>query len=759
MTPTLDPIFDSYGVVALLVSALLAILFVGPAYGGLTVSRRFVLLAMRISVILLAGVAMLRPGCIRYTSRQESAVLAIAVDVTRSMTLPETPGEPATRYEAEQQALRNVAPLIEELQKNVEVEVFAYDSQVTSLPIEAGEVSFPAEPNGEQTDLAAAVYETLLRQRGKRLLGLIVLGDGAQTAFNSPIELPAVQRELHDLQAPLYAVGFGPIGDDAVSEDVSVVSFPDQRDVFVKNEMLIQGAIRVRHFVNKEIPVSLIIEKDDRVISTLGPEMIVAGEKDETIDVAFRYSPQEPGQYKLTLKAADQRGELVTRNNELSAYLTVLEGGLKVLFLTGELRWEGNFLRRSLDASQDIELDFQWIDKRRRDTWPVDIRRELAGDEYDVIILGDLDSAALYANGAADSSMRSLATAVSKGKGLITLGGYNAYGPGGYGNSPLAALLPITFGDRERQPVGQPITTFDLHHEGPLVMLPTGDHYLTMLGPDADNESIWRSLPPLTGANKFKTVKPTARVLAESEEGIPLLVASEYGQGRVLAFAGDSSWQWWMRGSRDAHRRFWRQVVLWLARREGVENDDVWIKLRQRRFNPGSEMTFVAGARTGLNQPVTDADWNVQVTQPDGSIKTANMTLQGEEYQGKFPIGDLPGTYSISISAAQQGRSLGEASAQFMVFDHDVELSNPAAEHDRLKRLTAATEEAGGKFLQPHELADALREIMARPLETESLVKEKWRLGDTWWDAWLAFLAFATLLIGEWALRKKWGLI
>jgi hypothetical protein len=94
--------------------------------------------------------------------------------------------------------------------------------------------------------------------------------------------------------------------------------------------------------------------------------------------------PPVPGRYKLTLRAAEQPGELVTKNNQLSAYLRVLEGGLKVLYLEGELRNEQVFLRRSLAASADIDLDFVWIDSRLRDRWPVDLSSKLSDPAYDV---------------------------------------------------------------------------------------------------------------------------------------------------------------------------------------------------------------------------------------------------------------------------------------------------------------------------------------------------------------------------------------
>ena len=42
---------------------------------------------------------------------------------------------------------------------------------------------------------------------------------------------------------------------------------------------------------------------------------------------------------------------LITDNNRLTAFLTVLEGGLRVLYVYGDLLGEQRLLRRSIDAS------------------------------------------------------------------------------------------------------------------------------------------------------------------------------------------------------------------------------------------------------------------------------------------------------------------------------------------------------------------------------------------------------------------------
>ena len=88
----------------------------------------------------------------------------------------------------------------------------------------------------------------------------------------------------------------------------------------------------------------------------------------------------------------------------------------------------------------------------------------------------------------------------------------------------------------------------------------------------ATRNAAWVALPPLDGANLIdrRELKPNAEVLAEADDvqQHPLLVAGQSGDGRVLAFAGDSTWHWQMQGFGDAHRRFWRQCVLWLAKKD-----------------------------------------------------------------------------------------------------------------------------------------------------------------------------------------------
>ncbi|MEX0819674.1 MAG: glutamine amidotransferase, partial [Pirellulaceae bacterium] len=556
---SLNPIFGSYGVVGALMAGMALLLFVNPSFGRVTTLRRGTLIAVRLGVLCLLLLAMLRPTRVYTTTKQQSAVLLVMLDQSRSMTLPSTV-EAKSRWELQRETLLKLEDQLADLSQDFDIRVYGYDDRLQPLPIESGRLELPDEPTGDLTDIGTTLHEAVQRELGKRLMGVILLGDGAQTAFSPQVEMPEAGRELARLEYPLYTVVFGPTGDVALARDVSLENMPEQYTVFVKNELVVRGAVRVRGYVNQAIPVELMAEAPNGEQTRIATVEVTAREDNQLLPVEMTFVPPEPGQYQLTLRTAEQPGERVTRNNELSAFVTVLEGGLRVLYLYGDLLGEQRLLRRSINLSPDIQLDDIYVDPKNRERWPINLDDELSFANLDVLLLESVDSSAL-----GEANLQGIAKLTERGKGLMMLGGFHSFGPGGYRETPLADVLPIEMGRFERQDLGldKPISK-DLHLWGELPMVPTGSHPVTTLAAGIDNASLWKSLPPLEGANKFTDLKPRSRVLLESAAKQPLLVSGDYGNGRVLAFAGNSTIRWWQQGRQVEHRRFWRQVILWL---------------------------------------------------------------------------------------------------------------------------------------------------------------------------------------------------
>jgi hypothetical protein len=286
-----------------------------------------------------------------------------------------------------------------------------------------------------------------------------------------------------------------------------------------------------------------------------------------------------------------------------------------------------------------------------------------------------------------------------------------------------------------------------------------GVHPILRVGEGANHEAVWRELPKLDGANRFDRLrlKDLASVVAEGSDPsrTPLLVLSSWGNGRTAAFAVDSTWHWQMEGFGEVHRRFWRQLVLWLAKKDETAGERVWVRLDQRRYQQGSRVDFTLGAEDTEGDPLESADYDVQVQRPDGTSETVRAVRRGKEAIGSFTETTAPGDYRIVVSARHSGESVGTATARFSISDQDVELDQPAAEPILLASLANLTAEAGGAGLAPEELPDLLERLKARAEEFEEEIVET----ITLWDRWPTLLAFVGLLSTEWFLRKRWGLV
>ena len=332
-----------------------------------------------------------------------------------------------------------------------------------------GKLTLPASPTGQETAVGAALDDMLSQENGKRLLGIVLLTDGRQQAVVPRDVSPQdVAARLRRQGYPVFPVVFGQSRGLGGVQDVAVVDFPQPASVFVKTEMAIHGEVKVNGYVNQPIPVGVLMEMPDGKMQEIARQIVTARADGELLPVDFTYTPETPGEFKMTLKVDPQRDELVTTNNELSGFVQVLKGGLHVLYIEGDLRVEQKFLRRSLDASRDIKVDSIRIDPRHlKETKPGNLLDLFKPGQYDVYILGDIDSTAFDA-----AELEQLKKTVNQGKGLIMLGGFHTYGPGGYYNTPLEDVLPVRMDRLERQPLNGPIRE-DVQLPGPLRMAPT----------------------------------------------------------------------------------------------------------------------------------------------------------------------------------------------------------------------------------------------------------------------------------------------
>jgi hypothetical protein len=753
-----------YGLVVVAAGLLLAaMMLTSREFRRMAPRRRWTLVGLRITVFLLLIAAMLRPTRVYTEVRQQPATLVVLLDRSRSMQTADAFGDRA-RWEALRETIGRSLPLLSDMGENLEVKVYAFDREISPLELTKGNLDLGKAADGKESAIGAAIDDVVRRESGKRVAGVILLSDGAQQAY-APRDLqPQISaRRLSDLPAPLYTVTFGQDRSLAQSRDVALSDLVASPSVFIKNELSVGGTARIEGLLNQPIPIQLLFETEPGKLTPVASTQVTAKQNGEQLKFELNYIPEVPGERKLVVRALEQPGERITTNNELCTFVNVLDGGLNVLYLEGEPRAEQKYIRRSLGESRDIKIDFLWIDKRDRQHWPVDLSDRIRPGKYNVYMIGDLDSSAFR-----KQDLERLREAVAQGAGLIMLGGFHSFWAGGYQDTPLADVLPLDAraSDRfARQDLDSNVRE-DLHLKPTPLASQPGKTGIAMLpdqrfGYEAPmrlaareaNRDAWSKLPALDGANKFDALKPAARPLAVTTDGKPLLVAGESGNGRVLAFAGDTTWHWAMLGFDREHKRFWRQVILWLAKKEDSDSQGVSLHLAQRRFPPGAKIEFFCAAKNAQDEPISGATFQAALVAEDGTKRPIPLTRQGDQMLGNMRDVIAPGDYTITVAATKDGAPIGEAHARFTVFEQDLEMENPAARPDLMASLAKITATSGGKSIAPEELPDLLRQIKTQPRDREVETETKF----TPWDSPIFFTLLIGLLISEWYLRKRWG--
>ncbi len=544
----------------------------------------------------------------------------------------------STRWGAVEEVIQDNQGRFKQLMENkIDVRFFGFDNRSRRLEVEDGVVQLPKSPDGAETDIGSALYETSLDVRDQRLLGVFLLSDGVQNVLDPQVELTAAADTLNDMEVALYAVQLGLPGDTGQLADLAITNFAEQQIVNVKNDLTARATLVSRGYANQDVMVDLLLVDSEGKETKVQTEVVRPTANYAETEVRLKYRPTEPGEFRLKIRANPMPGELAIRNNELDAFLTVNDKGMRVLMLAGEIGNEQRFLRHSLPTADFIQLDFVPIFANSRSRWPLNDYEQLFKDPtYDVFIIADLDSRALHDPKTYTRSLEALADAVYNGKGLLMLGGYHSFGPGMYYQTPLADILPVKMNENERQDFGEDARR-DLHINTPFKVRPAIDHFLTRLGDDS--RAIWKKLPPLKGANRI-VVKDNAEVILESDDevGRSVLAAANVG-GRVLAFAGDSSWRWNMpslpdgpKGFKAEYDQFWRQVVLWLAFWDAHNDETVSIELPKRRFQPKAIVKFDVVVKTITGEAIDDASFDAALMTPSGERQIVTINRVGDGY-------------------------------------------------------------------------------------------------------------------------------
>jgi hypothetical protein len=275
----------------------------------------------------------------------------------------------------------------------------------------------------------------------------------------------------------------------------------------------------------------------------------------------------------------------------------------------------------------------------------------------------------------------------------------------------------------------------------------------------AENARVWSELPGQYWFYEASRLKPGALALAEhatertpTGERLPLIATLHATwPGKTLFHGFDGSYRWQTVAGGRSYARYWLQTVRFLAHTKLLGQDrraELTTDRRQYRRGAAVEVQL----RFFAEQDAPAEDRQVSVAVEAGELRRTVELRRAEGRAARY-VGtatDLAeGIYTAKlISPTIEGLA---PVADFTILP-------PPGEMDRVEtdvaELTSATRISGGKLYRAEDAADLVDDLPAgRHAPTT-------RLPDvSLWNSWPVPVLFLALLVSEWILRKRHGML
>ncbi len=684
-------------------------------------NARLLLASTRIVVFALVILCLLRPKLAFQEVDVHRACAVVLADVSSSMEGKDCPPEGA-RFDALKAVLKDNADAVRKLEQKCDyrfatfAEGFRRDAQL------------PQKPAGRRTNLADAFAGVTRDLGGAKAVGILLLSDGRNNGVGDAV---AAARRLG---VPVFAVCLGAEQGSPAFTDSLIQNVDCPERVFVKNTATV--TIRVAYAgapATSMVDVTLTAENEK-----IGSRRIPMPAPGATADVEFEYLPQTEGLKKLVASVTPAENDANLHNNTREIFVRASETALKVLFIEGEVRWEYKFLRRAIAGAENIDLvsvnAFLLDESDQTQLLPAD---EQQWALLTLIILGDIPASRFT-----PAQLERIKKFVADGGALLMLGGFSTLGPGGYGDTPIAKILPVDINKEDAQKLDA------------LRVVPTEDglaHNILAFGSADETNKVWQSLPPLSGYTRVSGVKPAARVLVKTPDDAPVLAVQEYERGRTAVFAADTTWRWIFNEGKFAryHKAFWRQFVLWLTKSGyGGVGGGIWVETDRLRYLTGEVPTVTVRAS---GDKLENSDITADIEGPDGKLCIVVGKGPGQYVLNLPKPVKISGTYEVAASTTPQGGKKLQAATKFVVQELDIENEEPGADPQLLAAIAKAT---GGRAYRRGEARQAFDAL----LESDSASKVFRQTFKGLWDNAFIYIALCALLCTEWIVRKRKGL-
>jgi len=725
-------------------TVLATLLAIGVAYaiwiyhrerGPLSRPLRVLLPGLRLLAI--AGAVMFYLGLEKRVDQQivTDSSVTILVDTSQSMSVEDETSsseeKTVARSEAVLQALAD-SPLLKTLRQQHDVSLSVFGEKVRHLvrwrrqPATSGEAANPDEsatdwtsqlqPQGVETRLGDAIKETLQRDDGHPLAGVIVFSDGGQNRGLEPLSLgggSALGGGSQSFRAPLYTVGVGS-AEPRRNLRVQTLSVPSR--VYPEDHVTVGALIRGEGFAGRTVVVELFVRDagaPSASANSIGQQKISFDTAEQVIPIEFQFEPAEIGRLLLEIRIAAPTDDQYADDNRREAEMKVLEMKTRVLLVASGATRDYRFLRDQLRRDRHVTVDVLLQGSQPGISQDADqllaefprTKEELY--PYDCLVAFDPDWTLLDAQQA-----ELLETWVAEeAGGLVVVAGpvHTARWVQNPELGKIRALYPVEFQRR--------LTLLDDGLYGsktawPLLFSREGEEsdHLWLADSASESRSRWSEFKGVFGCYSVKGLKPGARVLArysDPDAGLsverPIYWAEHfYGGGRVFYMGSGELWR-----LRSLDPGYFEVLTTRLIRHVSQgrllrESSHGRLLVERDQYSVGDEVIVRAQLSTANREPLMADRVTARVLSPRGEGQNLFMTADANR----------PGNFIGQFSARREGSYRIELPVPGVLdeqLERRIQVTVPSLEFDQTRRndalLAAIASQSGGQYYPTLNLA------------------------------------------------------
>ncbi len=743
-------------------------------------AKALVLAGLRLVALGAVGFAAAGPRVQLQKTQPIRNQLLVYVDQSPSMEIPDAAGG-ETRLKAVGRWAENGGLPLEEWKDSYDVRLLAFSGGGDDFRVDpVGPASLAAgniPTAGFTTDFSSLTVDLARRLKDQPTSGVVIVSDGAdlsgladaakkESLFAGRLQ----QAGLGDSDVPVSTVLVG--GEEPIP-DIAITGLDVDDYAFIRNKVNVKARIRTSGIPAGDMTVSLrtrgmLLSQTRLRIKDDGVNQLVA---------ELNFSPEEVGEFVYEVSVTPHPDERITDNNYKAFLLNVIRDRIRVLQVVGHPSWDVRFLRQLLKRDPNIDLisfmilrDFDQVRMmafREQELSLIPFPTEEIFDRqlptFDVLVMQNFQYRDYYnINRAHLDNMRRFVA--EQGGGLVIIGGDQGFSDPNFNWPAIADLMPF-----ERYQGGGILDmgkVFDTQPFSPVLTATGRIHPMTRLVPDpAENEKLWKKLPPIEGINLTGPLKPDAFSLMDHpklkyQDGRPmsLVAGRQFQKGRIMGVATDASWFWAFpaaaqEGTARHYASFWREALRWLTKDPSSQR--VQVTTPRRQYRPDEEIRVRISVLDEQYQPAGEAA--VQLAMQGIGAPVPN-TCEGT------PLKSGPGVFEVTCKAAGKGFLAFNASARSAKgtdLGSDsafVEVLSPTAEYEQTKvdpdLMGSIANRLNGRALRIEDgktdgkpkvkPIDSFRVLGAREMDL--------------WDNGFVLLTLILCLGAEWYLRRQWGL-